>query len=95
VHAAAAEAVERELEPEEEEEEDDAELGDEVGHLGRLDHAQLARLVRPEEEAGEQVRRDRRETHAAGAEAEDREDGDGDGQLRERHPAILSERARG
>ena len=33
-------AVERELEPEEEEQEDDPELGDELGHLGRLDQAQ-------------------------------------------------------
>ena len=65
-----AEAVEAELEPEEEEEEDEPELGDELRHLRRADERELLGLVRPEQEPGEQVRRDRREPEAPGDEPE-------------------------
>ena len=61
---------EAELEAEEEEKEDDAELGDELGDLGRADEVELARLVRAEEEAGEEVRGDRGQAEPAGDEPE-------------------------
>ena len=69
VPAAPRQPLEAELEAEEEEEEDQPELGDEVRHLGRLDQAERGRLVRAEQEAGEQVGRDRGEPDAARDEA--------------------------
>ena len=59
-----------ELEPEEEQQEDEAELCDEVGYLGGADERDLFRLVRAEEDSGEQVRGDRRQAEAARDEAE-------------------------
>ena len=85
----ASDAVDRELEPEEEEERDDPELGHELGHLGGLDEAEDLRLVGPEQDPGEQVSRDRREPETARHETERREDGDGGGELLERHPRVI------
>ena len=64
------EALEAEFEAEEEEEKDEAELRHELGHLRGADQRELRRLVRPEQEPGEEVRRDRREPEAAGHEPE-------------------------
>ena len=81
---ATAEAVERELETEEEKQEDDPELRDEVRHLGGLDEAEHLRLVRAEQQTGEQVCRNGGQAEAARQEPEAAEDGDGDGELAER-----------
>jgi hypothetical protein len=83
VPPAARKAAERELETEEEKEEHDPELGDELGHLGGVDQAEHLRLVRPEQEPREQVRRDRRKPEAARDEAEEAERRDRDGELGE------------
>ena len=85
VPAAAREAAERELEAEEEEQEHDPELSDELGHLGRVDQAEDLRLVRPEQQAGEQVRGDRREAEAVRDETKQTERRDRDGELGEGH----------
>ena len=55
--ARAGQPLEAELEPEEEEQEDETQLGDEIGHLGRSDQRELLRLVRAEEEPGQEVGR--------------------------------------
>ena len=88
VPAAPRESLQAELEAEEEEEEDEPELGHEVRHLGRLDHAQQIRLVRAQQEPCEQVRRDRGEPDAACQKPEPAEDGNGDGELGEGHLAA-------
>ena len=85
VVTAPQQAAEAELEADEEQEEDQADLRDEVGHLGRLDDRERLGLVRPEQEAGEQVRRNRRQAHAARNEPEGPQDGDGDRELGEGH----------
>ena len=82
-------AREAELEAEEEEEEDDAELGDEVGHLRGLDQRQLLGLVRSEQEAREQICRNRGEAETPRHQAERPEHSDGDGELGESHARIL------
>ncbi len=63
--AAADEPVDAELEAEEEEQEDEADLGDELRHLGGLDEAEDLRLVRAEDDPGEQVGRDGRHAEPA------------------------------
>src|SRR5918999_2476794 len=83
--SAAEYALERELEPQEEEKEDDPELGDERGHFRRLDEAELARLVRTEQKAGEQIGRDRGKAEPPGKEPEPGKNGNGQGELAERH----------
>jgi hypothetical protein len=82
----AQQPLEGELEPEKEEQEDHAELGHELGHLGRPHHREDLRLVRPEQQAREQVGRDGGEPEAARDEAESAEQRDGHGELRQRHP---------
>ena len=84
-----AQPTERELEAEEEEQEDEAELGDEVRHLGRLDQREELRLVRAEEQPCEQVGRDRGQSEAAGDQPQDTEHRDRDGELRERHRGLF------
>jgi hypothetical protein len=81
VPAAPHQPLEAELQPEKEEEEDETQLGDEAGHVGRLDEREGLRLVRAEEETREQVGRDRREAEATRDEPESAQDGDGDGEL--------------
>ncbi len=93
VAAAPAESRQRELEPEEEEQEDDAELGDELRHLGLTDQRQLLGLVRAEQETCEQIGRDRRQPDSASDEAEHAQHGDGYGELGEGHGCILPPRA--
>ena len=85
--------VDAELEPEEEEEEDEPDLGDEVRHLGRLHELDDLRVVRPEDDPGEQVRGDRGEPEAARGEPENAEQRDGDGKLGEGHGAHSSRAA--
>ena len=65
VPAAAHEPLDAELEAEEEEEEDEPDLGDEVGHLGGLHELDEARVVRPEDDPGEEVGGDRGEPEPA------------------------------
>jgi hypothetical protein len=83
--AAAGQSAEAELEPDEEEEEDQAELGDEVRHLGRLDQAEEGGLVWAEDESGEQIGGDRRHSEPVRDQPEAGEEGHGDGELGERH----------
>ena len=45
--SASAQPVEAELEPEEEQEEDEPELGDELGHLGRMDELSISGACGP------------------------------------------------
>jgi hypothetical protein len=70
VLAAAHEPVERELEAQEEEQEHEADLGQEVRHLGGTDEAERLRLVRSEQQAREQVGRNRGQAGAARDEPE-------------------------
>ena len=63
------EALEAELEAEEEEEKDEAELRHELGYLRGADQRELRRLVRPRQEPGEEIRRDRRRPEATGPRA--------------------------
>ena len=93
VTAASQEAVDAELEAEEEQEEDQPDLGDEVGHLGRLHEADEARVVRPEDDPGEEVRGDRGQPEPARDEPENAEQRDGDGKLGERHRRPFFPRA--
>ena len=83
----------RELEAEEEEEEDEPELRDEVRDLGRLDEREHLRLVRAEQQPRQEVRGDRGQPDPPRDEPEDAEQRDGDGELGERHAAILAARA--
>ena len=87
--ATAREPAERELEAEEEEQEDEADLGDEVRHLGRIDQREERRLVRAEEQPCEQVGRDRGQPEAARDQPQDPEHRDRDGELRERHRRVF------
>ena len=81
--SASQQALEAELEAEEEEQERDAELGDEGRHLGRLDEAQEGRLVRAEQQSGQQVGGNRGEPEAPGQQAQPGEHRDRDGKLSE------------
>jgi hypothetical protein len=85
----ARKATERELEAEEEEQKDEADLGDEVRHLRRLDQREELRLVGAEEQPCEQVSRDRGQSEAARDQAQDSEHRDRDGELRERHRSLF------
>jgi hypothetical protein len=58
VHAAPPEAPEAELEAEEEKERHDPKLRNELRHLGRLDDREELRLIRAEQDAGDEIRRD-------------------------------------
>ena len=89
VPSAAQQAVDRELEAEEEEQEDDPELRDERRHLGWLDQARHVRLVRSEQQSREQVGGDGREAEAPRDQAERRQQGDRQGELRERHASVI------
>src|SRR6185503_13987689 len=89
VTCAAEEPVDGEFEPEEEEEEDDPQLGDEGRDLGRLDQARHVRLVRSEQQPGEQVGGYRGEPEAPGDKTEGGEQRDRQGKLRERHESVI------
>jgi hypothetical protein len=88
VLAAANESAERELEAEEEEQKHEPDLGDEIGHLGRANQAQYLRLVRPEQQPGEKISRDRGQAHAARDQPKAGEQRDRDRELRERHRLV-------
>ena len=87
--ATADESAERELETQEEEQEHEPDLGQEVRHLRRANEAEHLRLVRPEEQAGEQVGGDCRQADAARREPERREQADGYRELGERHARLV------
>ena len=91
VPAAADEPLDAELEAEEEEEEDEPDLGDEVRHLGGLHELDEARIVRPEDDPGEEVGGDRGEPEVARRETQDAEQTDRDGELGKGHGRILAE----
>ncbi len=88
--AAANEPVDAELETEEEEQEDEADLGDEMGHVRRLNEADERRLVGAEDDPREQIGRDRREAEPARGETQDAEQRNRDGELSKRHPRAFS-----
>ena len=87
--SAAKQAVDRELEAEEEEQEDDPELRDERRHLGRLDQARHVRFVRSEQQSRQQVGGDGGKAEPPRDEAERRQQGDRQGELRERHASVI------
>src|SRR6188472_2569222 len=90
VTAAPHEPLEAELQPEEEQKEDQPDLGDEVRHLRRLDELDDVRLVRPEDDPGEEIRGDRGEPEPTRRKPENAKHSDGDGELGERHPSTPS-----
>jgi hypothetical protein len=89
VPAAPQQPFEAELESEEEEEEHKPELGDEARHVRRLDEREHLRLVRPQEEPGEEIGRDRGEPETARDEPERGENGNGDRELFEGHLELI------
>ena len=92
--AASCQAAESEFEAEEEEQEDDPDLRDKRGHVRGADQAQRLRLIRAEQQPGEQIRRDRGQTDTRSDQPEAAEQRDRDCKLCERHRAFIGGAAR-